>query len=266
MATSVPCSPPRAEAPGRPRWDTRSRRTSASRGTPLSEADFPGAGIELKVVPMRRTGRGLGIKERTVISMIDYDALVLQTWDTAKVRSKLHILFVFFEHLDGRPKAEFPIRRVLMWKPDERTDAFLRADWERVNAKVRHGLAHQLVGVGRSDHGAMHQREWMRVTSGANRSQPRRHGRGRSRSSLRSPCSSIGMRSDARRHRSLRSSRCRSRRRSRNNSEPGSSATSGGPLGRRRRARRAAERRQQELRGTGCPPCLRCHELQDTDP
>ena len=76
--------------------------------------------------------------------MIDYDSLVLQTWDTAKVRSKLHILFVFFEHLDGRPKSEFPIRRVLMWKPDERTDAFLRADWERVNAKVRHGLAHQL--------------------------------------------------------------------------------------------------------------------------
>ncbi|MDH4178558.1 MAG: MutH/Sau3AI family endonuclease [Thermoleophilia bacterium] len=38
----------------------------------LPEADFPGAGIELKVVPTRRTGRGLGIKERTVISMIDY--------------------------------------------------------------------------------------------------------------------------------------------------------------------------------------------------
>ena len=110
----------------------------------LPEADFPGAGIELKVVPMRRTGKGLGIKERTVISMIDFHDLVLQTWDTAKVRSKLKILFVYFEHLDGRPKAEFPIRRTLMWTPDERTDAFLRADWERVQTKVRHGLAHRL--------------------------------------------------------------------------------------------------------------------------
>jgi DNA mismatch repair endonuclease MutH len=110
----------------------------------LQEADFPGAGIELKVVPMRRTGRGLGIKERTVISMIDYDDLVLETWDSAKVRGKLRILFVFFEHLDGRPKAEFPIRRVVVWTPDVRAEAFLRADWERVQAKVRHGLAHRL--------------------------------------------------------------------------------------------------------------------------
>ena len=58
---------------------------------------------------MRRTGRGLGIKERTVISMIDFHDIVLQTWDTAKVRGKLRILFVFFEHLDARPKDDFPI-------------------------------------------------------------------------------------------------------------------------------------------------------------
>ena len=106
--------------------------------------DFPGAGIELKAVPLRLTGRGLGVKERTVISIIDYMALPGQTWTTASVRKKLKILFVFFEHIDEKPKSMFPIREILLWEPDARTDALLRADWERVFAKVRQGRAHEL--------------------------------------------------------------------------------------------------------------------------
>ena len=106
--------------------------------------DFPGASIELKVVPLRRTGRGLGVKERTVISQIDYVKLMGQTWATASVRAKLKILFVFFEHLDGQPKSSFPIRDVHLWEPDERTDALIQADWERVFTKVRQGRAHEL--------------------------------------------------------------------------------------------------------------------------
>lgn len=110
----------------------------------LSMPDFPGARIELKVVPLRRTGRGLGVKERTVISLIDYMALIEETWAEASVRKKLKILFVFFEHLDGKPKASFPIREVLLWEPDARTDALLQADWDRVFAKVRQGRADEL--------------------------------------------------------------------------------------------------------------------------
>jgi len=109
-----------------------------------AEADFPEAGIELKVVPLRRTSRGLGSKERTVISMINFEQLVLESWETASVRKKLKILFVFFEHLDGVSKSEFPIRRVSLWAPDEQTDVLIASDWERVRAKIRLGLAHQL--------------------------------------------------------------------------------------------------------------------------
>ncbi|MBA3363504.1 MAG: hypothetical protein H0T07_03755, partial [Actinobacteria bacterium] len=90
--------------------------------------DFPRAGIELKAVPLRLTGRGLGVKERTVISIIDYMTMPEQTWATASVRKKLKILFVFFEHFDQQPKSMFPIREILLWEPDLRTDALLRAD------------------------------------------------------------------------------------------------------------------------------------------
>ena len=67
-----------------------------------------------------------------------------QTWATASVRKKLRILFVFFEHLDDTPKQLFPIRAVFQWEPDGRTNALLRADWERVFAKVRQARAHEL--------------------------------------------------------------------------------------------------------------------------
>jgi len=70
-----------------------------------------------------------------VLSMIDYKSLPTETWDTAHVREKLTILFVFFEHLHGRPKEEFPIREVLLWKPDradERT-----SDWTGNGCETR---------------------------------------------------------------------------------------------------------------------------------
>jgi DNA mismatch repair protein MutH len=106
--------------------------------------DFPEAAIELKTLPLRLTGRGLGVKERTVISIIDYMTLPEQTWATASVRKKLKILFVFFEHLDDTPKQLFPVRGVLLWEPDARTNALLRADWQRVFVKVRQARAHEL--------------------------------------------------------------------------------------------------------------------------
>jgi DNA mismatch repair protein MutH len=109
-----------------------------------SEADFPGAGIELKALPIRRAGKIFNTKERTVISMIDYLSIVEERWENASVRKKLKILFVFFEHLHEAPKDRFPVLDFHLWTPDDRTNDLLRADWERVRQKVRHGLAHEL--------------------------------------------------------------------------------------------------------------------------
>src|SRR5262245_43998002 len=66
--------------------------------TSISAPDFAGAAIELKVVPVVHGGKGQRrIKERTFISMIDYNAIVDEVWESARVRSKLEILFVFYE-------------------------------------------------------------------------------------------------------------------------------------------------------------------------
>jgi DNA mismatch repair endonuclease MutH len=108
------------------------------------EADFPLAKVELKVVPLRRTRSGFVAKERTVISMIDYNKIVEEVWSDARIREKLQILFVFFEHLEGQPKEAFPILEVNLWVPDQRALELLRSDWSRIRDKVRHGLAHEL--------------------------------------------------------------------------------------------------------------------------
>jgi DNA mismatch repair protein MutH len=110
----------------------------------ISDADFPGAGIELKVVPVVTGPSGFRVKERTVISMIDYVQLAAETWETAHVRRKLHILFVFFEHRYDVPKRDFPILHVALWHPSGQVEAQVRKDWERVHAKVLAGLATEL--------------------------------------------------------------------------------------------------------------------------
>jgi DNA mismatch repair protein MutH len=109
-----------------------------------SGPDFPGAAIELKTIPLEQKSKGLGVKERTVISMINFPELAKETWNKATVREKLAILFVYFEHLPGRPKAEFPIHSVVLWRPTGEVELQIRRDWEAVQAKVLAGLAQEL--------------------------------------------------------------------------------------------------------------------------
>ena len=65
-----------------------------------SRPDFATAGIELKVVPVViRAGSQPRSKERTSVSMIDFQKLAKEEWDVASVKPKIaSILFVFYQH------------------------------------------------------------------------------------------------------------------------------------------------------------------------
>jgi DNA mismatch repair protein MutH len=109
----------------------------------LAAADFPGAGVELKTVPVVRRGSERFVKERTAVSLIDYVALAEETWAQATVRKKLSsILFVFYEWSPDVDMSGFPVIAVSLWSPDAETWVFLEADWEAVQAKVMHAQAH----------------------------------------------------------------------------------------------------------------------------
>lgn len=110
----------------------------------LSEPDFPAAGIELKVVPVVSTAKGRRVKERTVITMIDYARIVSETWDGAHVRKKLDLLLVYYEHLVGQPIDSFPIITWMRWNPEGPVEALFKHDWEAIRAKVVGGRAEDL--------------------------------------------------------------------------------------------------------------------------
>jgi DNA mismatch repair protein MutH len=107
--------------------------------------DFTKAGIELKVVPLKRSSRSTRAKERTSVTMIDYDALVDESWSTAKVRKKLQkILFVFFFHRNDAQPLETAIEEFVLWTPPEDLVPQLATDWSVVRRKVLDGLAHEI--------------------------------------------------------------------------------------------------------------------------
>ena len=64
------------------------------------EPDFPEVGLELKTNPVKRKkDKTLSAKERLVLTMIDYCALVHETWESSTVLSKMgDMLLITFLH------------------------------------------------------------------------------------------------------------------------------------------------------------------------
>lgn len=107
--------------------------------------DFGHAGIELKVVPLKRSSRSVRSKERTSVTMIDYAALVDETWPTAKVRKKIEkIFFVFYFHVDKGNPLDAVVEECVLWRPTADLLPQLESDWHAVQRKVLDGLAHQI--------------------------------------------------------------------------------------------------------------------------
>lgn len=107
--------------------------------------DFGSAGIELKVVPLKKSARSVRSKERTSVTMIDYKTLVDETWPKAKVRKKLEkVLFVFYYHVDKGNPLDTIIEETVLWKPEGDLLPQLESDWAVVQQKVWKGLAHEI--------------------------------------------------------------------------------------------------------------------------
>jgi DNA mismatch repair endonuclease MutH len=103
-------------------------------------ADFPGAGIELKAVPIRLKAGEARAKERISIGMIDFSSLPGEAWDTASVRKKLDsMLLVFYRWDPLLPIARFTTLAAEMWEPDRTTLAAIRQDWETIRDLVAQG-------------------------------------------------------------------------------------------------------------------------------
>jgi len=146
---------------------------------PNSDAgpDFADAGIELKVVPLKRGRSGLVAKERLYLSMIGYasvdpDAFVGSSTDLKSRR----LLLVFYEWEKDQDVLEAPILDVVLWDRDEIVAELLPEAYRYVADRVARGQAHLISAgdtpvVGASTKGAA--RTWWQPPDGGEPARPR---------------------------------------------------------------------------------------------
>ena len=111
------------------------------------EPDFPLAGLELKTtgVVSVKTG-GWRAKERLVLSMIDYNEIVKESWQNSNLLKKCGaILILFYEYVKELAVIDrkFVLDPKLYELPKE--DILqIKLDWQTIQAKVAAGKAHEL--------------------------------------------------------------------------------------------------------------------------
>ena len=114
------------------------------------EPDLMPVGIELKSTPVRtHKTKGYAAKERLVFSMIDYDAVVSEQWETSSFLKKNSMLLImFYLYLDRQSILDHELKFAhllnLLEDISEQDAEQIRKDWQFIVDKVSRGKAHLL--------------------------------------------------------------------------------------------------------------------------
>ncbi|MGL4989459.1 MAG: Sau3AI family type II restriction endonuclease, partial [Cetobacterium sp.] len=122
----------------------------------LQIADFIEVGVELKVTPLKeikkrnksgflRDEKGLSMKERTVLTMIDYNKLALESWETNTLKEKaFKILFCFYIWKKEVSNLDYIFDLVSLWEPNQKDLEVIEQDWNLIVNKIKLGKAHEI--------------------------------------------------------------------------------------------------------------------------
>ena len=109
--------------------------------------DFKDAGVELKVtgVVKAKNGKFVG-KERLVLTMINYESIVSESWEANAFLHKCKkMLILFYLYSKEVPVIERKfVLPPLMYEIPPEDLPVIRGDWEKIRAKVLDGKAHEL--------------------------------------------------------------------------------------------------------------------------
>ncbi|MBJ2197455.1 MutH/Sau3AI family endonuclease [Barnesiella sp. CU968] len=113
------------------------------------EADLPQIGCEIKILPLQKNKDGsIKAKEPTAIQMINYCEVAKETWETAKLRSKINLTFwvVYLAKVDGKPKQQddYVIVDYFLDHPSDVQNGVFKTDWEEIQAYIKRGDADKL--------------------------------------------------------------------------------------------------------------------------
>lgn len=109
--------------------------------------DFPDAGLELKTtgVVKSKTG-GFRAKERLVLTMIDFEKVVTETWESSSFLLKCRLMLIlFYLYETSRPVVDRRfVLEPLLYDIFENQIEVIKSDWEFIRDKVAAGKAHEL--------------------------------------------------------------------------------------------------------------------------
>lgn len=111
------------------------------------QIDFPEAGLELKVTGLlRKTDGSFSAKERLVLGMINFHALIEEDWETSYVYIKCQLMLIlFYLYNKNVPRADQKfVLSPLLFQISDWDEAELKRDWQIIRAKVNAGKAHEL--------------------------------------------------------------------------------------------------------------------------
>lgn len=105
--------------------------------------DFQDAGIELKVTPVKKTGRGFISKERLILGIINYDEVPKRHFGIFLDKDS-HILMVFYLWKENTDIYDYRFLKVVDWEPSPDELRVIREDWDVIEGYVMRGEAHLL--------------------------------------------------------------------------------------------------------------------------
>jgi DNA mismatch repair protein MutH len=114
-----------------------------------SRPDFYEAGVELKTTPIYRLKNGMySAKERLVLGMIDYLEESKKTFEQSSYflkNNKLMIISYLYEENKTIGNTEVILAKLYeLAKLPEEDQRIILEDWNKINYKIRNGLAHEL--------------------------------------------------------------------------------------------------------------------------
>ena len=103
-----------------------------------AEPDFQQLGIELKTLPIAKSGKPT---ESTFITSIPLLTIHQQNWKSSQCFAKLkRILWIPIEGDTDIPYAQRRIGRGFIWSPDEAQEFILASDWNYLTLQIATGL------------------------------------------------------------------------------------------------------------------------------
>lgn len=113
------------------------------------EADLPQIGCEIKILPLQKNKDGsIKAKEPTAIQMINYCEATKETWETAKIRSKINLTFwvVYLAKVNGVAKKQddYVIVDYFLNHPSDLQNGVFKTDWEEIQSYIKRGDADKL--------------------------------------------------------------------------------------------------------------------------